>query len=146
MPSLFHDDRKACAGLMDVVAEAERRDDRRSRSALGILLAPVARMDRVLEFLLSEGAFSARGDVTLSNECSARLPSGIVCGSTVRFSILSVLPVIAILMVGDVGEWRSSSYMCDVVDADVGNVGGEAREAFGHAVISVWITDCPSDG
>jgi len=128
------------------VAEAERRDDRRSRSALGILLAPVARMDRVLEFLLSETALSASGDVTVSNECSARLPSGIDCGNTVSFNMLSVLPVIALLMVGDVGEWRSSSYMCDVVDADGGKVGSEAREALGHAVVSVWITDCPPDG
>jgi len=103
-------------------------------------------MDRVLEFLLSDTALSARGDVTPSNECSARLPSGIDCGNTVSFNTLSVLPVIALLVVGDVGEWRSSSYMCDVVDADVGKVGGEAREALGHAVVSVWITDCPPDG
>ena len=92
------------------MAEAERRDDRRGRSTVGILLDPVTRIDRVLDFLLNGFEISTIGEVRPSRECSTRLPSGIVCGDTVSLvSILSVLSVIALFIEGDVGEWRSSS-------------------------------------
>ena len=142
LPSLLQDDRKACAGLIDVVAEADRRDERLERSVFGILLAPVWRRDRVLEFLLSGLAISAIGEVRPSRECSIVLPSGIVCGDTVSLlSILSALSVIALSIVGEVGEWRSSSLIC-VLDADVGKVGGRALD---RAALSSGILGCSFD-
>ena len=97
--------------------DADLLDERRT---FGILVGRESRNDRVLLFRLSGLLISSVGDIKLSNECSTGLPSGMVCGDTVSLlKILSALSVMALLP----GESDSSSYVGDVVDANIGKIG-----------------------
>lgn len=115
--SRLHDDRKACAGLIDVFPDVERRD---GRLPVGIRAGREVdvRADRVLEFRLSGLKISTVGDVTT---CSTAIPSGMVCGDTVSLlRMLSALSVMALASVGEKGgDIDSSSRVGDVIDADV---------------------------
>lgn len=106
--SRLHEERKACAGLTEVLPELARREVRRVPGAFGTLigLALDRREDFRLESLLNGLVTSALGDITGDAERSRGVVSGIVCGGDtvillVRLPVLfSRLP----LSVGEMGE------------------------------------------
>lgn len=112
--SLLHDDRKACAGLTEVLPELLRLDGRFGTRA-GL---EEARLDFKLESLLNGLVISPLvGDAM---ECSTVTPSGIVCGDTISLlRMLSELLIMSLLARGDVaGESLMTSPMGDAMNVD----------------------------
>lgn len=127
-------ERNACAGLTDVFAEADLRDDLRA-CAPGILVGRDILIDLALEFLLNGLInISSVGDNTGDADVrSIGLPSGIVLGGDMV--ILPVkLPVLFSRPLVSFGEAGPSLLVGDIVDPDV-------RDAIGRS-LTVAIALC----
>lgn len=144
----LHEDRNACAGLTDGLAEVERRDDRRAW-APGILVGRDILIDLALEFLLiglitMSSVGDKTGDIAVR---SIGLPSGIVFGGDTVI-LLVRLPVLFSRPLVSFGEAGPSLLLGDIVDPDV-------RDAMGRSFIAaiwfcctdvwVWIRESASD-